>query len=153
MRGVQEVWCAPYFSYGKRQTLQRNEVVRYFWRNHIIFTSMFTPDGNERFVRASTTFGPGFKISITRLCVRISNCSRASLWTNVDRLTVYFLICVGNGIGPTTFASKRVAVSIICLTEASRILCSYACTRIRNLLMVPAFSAADCVAIIISIYQ
>ena len=91
---------------------------------YIILTSIFTPEGSERLVSASTTFGPGLRISTTRLCIRISNCSRASLKTKVERLTVYFLISVGSGIGPTTFASKRKAVSIICLILASSILCS-----------------------------
>ena len=70
---------------------------------------MFTPDGSERFVSASTTFGPGFMISITRLCVRISNCSRASLCTKVERLTVYFLISVGRRkfLTPTYTALKE----------------------------------------------
>lgn len=46
---------------------------------YIILTSILTPDGNDRLVNASITFGAGFNISITRLWVRISNCSRASL--------------------------------------------------------------------------
>ncbi len=105
---------------------------------YIIFTSMLTPDGRERLVNASITFALGFSMSITRLCMRISNCSRASLCTKVERFTVYFLISVGKGIGPTTAASKRNAVSIIDFTLVSRILCSYARTRIRSFWISPA---------------
>src|SRR3990167_5354322 len=65
--------------------------------------------------------------------MRISNCSLASLWTKVERFTVQRLISVGSGTGPTTTASKRAAVSIICFTDMSRILCSYAFTRMRSL--------------------
>jgi hypothetical protein len=54
---------------------------------YIIFTSTFTPEGSEKLVSASMIFGPGFKMSITRLCIRISNCSRASLCTKVRRLS------------------------------------------------------------------
>jgi len=129
---------------------QHNDGIRRFWKNdYIIFTSILTPDGSERFVRASTTFGLGLRMSITRLCVRISNCSRASLCTNVERLTVYFLISVGSGIGPTTVASKRIAVSMICLVLASRILCSYARTRMRSLLIAPAALSLDVVSVAI----
>src|SRR3989338_1842570 len=94
---------------------------------------MVTPDGRLRFVRASITFGEGFRMSMRRLWMRISNCSRASLWTNVERFTVQRWVSVGSGTGPTTTASKRAAVSIICFTDMSRILCSYAFTRIRSL--------------------
>src|ERR1035437_8357851 len=69
---------------------------------YTIFTSMVTPEGRLRFVRASITFGEGFRISMRRLWIRISNCSRASLWTNVERFTVQRLISVGSGTGPTT---------------------------------------------------
>ena len=110
--------------------------------SYIILTSIDTPDGSERFVSASITLALGLMMSMTRLCIRISNCSRASLCTKVERFTVYFLISVGSGIGPITFASKRSAVSMICFTETSRILLSYARTRIRSFSMLsPAFFA------------
>jgi len=48
-------------------------------KRYIIFTSIVTPEGSVRFVRASTTFGDGERISISRLWIRISNCSRAFL--------------------------------------------------------------------------
>ena len=41
-------------------------------------------------------------MSIRRLCVRISNCSRESLYLCVARMIVYKLRSVGNGIGPDT---------------------------------------------------
>src|SRR3989344_918714 len=50
----------------------------------------------------------------------------------VERLTVYFLISVGSGIGPATLASYLSAVSRICLTDASITLCSYARALMRS---------------------
>lgn len=47
--------------------------------SYTIFTSIVTPDGRLRLVRASITFAFGERISIRRLWIRISNCSRASL--------------------------------------------------------------------------
>src|SRR3990167_4137589 len=75
--------------------------------------------------------------------MRISNCSLASLWTKVERLTVHRLISVGSGTGPTTTASKRAAVSIICFTDRSRILCSYAFTRMRSLCSTAGATGAE----------
>lgn len=46
---------------------------------YAILTSIVTPDGSERFVRASITFALGSRMSMMRLWIRISNCSRASL--------------------------------------------------------------------------
>src|SRR3989344_4003809 len=97
-----------------------------------IFTSIFTPDGSDRLVSASTSLPDGFTMSTRRLCARISNCSRAFLCTNAPRFTVYLRISVGSGTGPCTVASNRAAVSIIWRTDASRILCSYARTRMRS---------------------
>src|SRR3989344_8534258 len=91
---------------------------------YTIFTSMLTPDGSERLVSASISFGDGERMSTKRLCTLISNCSRAFLCTNEERLTVYFLVSVGRGIGPKTSASYLTAVSIICFTDTSRILYS-----------------------------
>ena len=53
---------------------------------------------------ASTVFVDGSMMSISRLCVRISNCSRPSLWTNGPRMTVYFSMRVGSGTGPAMSA-------------------------------------------------
>src|SRR3989339_1058976 len=80
-------------------------------------------------------------MSIIRLCTRNSNCSRAVLWTNVERLTVYFLCSVGNGIGPTISAPFRTAVSTICLIELSISLWSYDRTRSLNLDCASSFLA------------
>ena len=54
----------------------------------------------------------------------VANLTRAFLLTKDERFTVYFLISVGSGIGPSTVASKRSAVSMICFMDASRILLS-----------------------------
>src|SRR3989338_3458579 len=62
---------------------------------------------------------------------------------NAERFTVYLVICVGSGIGPMIFASYRSAVSMICRTDASRILYSYARTRIRSF-CVSTFPFAAC---------
>jgi hypothetical protein len=43
-------------------------------------------------------------MSITLLCVLISNCSLESLYLCGERITVTTSFCVGNGIGPDTFA-------------------------------------------------
>src|SRR3990167_2316254 len=64
--------------------------------------------------------------------MRISNCSRESLSMNAARFTVYFLMSMGSGTGPTTSALCRAATSIICLTAPSRTPCSYARTRMRR---------------------
>src|SRR3989338_5639048 len=97
-----------------------------------ILTSISTPAGKFRFVIASTILGVGFKISKRRRWTRISNCSLAFLWTKEDRFTVYFFISVGKGTGPASSAPYLKAVSTICLMEASKILWSYALTRILS---------------------
>lgn len=102
---------------------------------------MSTPAGKFKLVRASITFGFGLKMSINRLCVRISYCSRASLCTNEDRFTVYFRMAVGRGTGPTNSHPCLSTVSIICLQEASMTLWSYAEILILSFCCVP-FSPA-----------
>src|SRR5260370_20025222 len=62
--------------------------------------SISTPAGRFNRVNASTVLLVGSIISIRRLCVRISNCSRASLSINGERITVYLSISVGSGTGP-----------------------------------------------------
>src|SRR5690348_8177564 len=79
--------------------------------NALISTS--TPGGKSSFISASTVSGVGSRMSINRLCVRISNCSRDFLSTCGDRKTVHRLITVGRGIGPATSAPVRFAVSTI----------------------------------------
>ncbi len=99
---------------------------------YIIFTSISTPAGRFKFVNALMVFGVGLRISMRRLCTRISYCSRAFLCTKLERLTVYLCISVGSGTGPTTSAPLRIAVSTICLTELSIIFESYARTLMRR---------------------
>ena len=77
----------------------------------LIFTN--TPAGTTRRLSASTVRAVGSKISITRLCVRISNCSRLFLSMCGLRRTVYRSIRVGTGIGPQTRALVRLALSTI----------------------------------------
>ena len=96
------------------------------------FTSMSTPAGSCSRISVSTVREDGFSISMMRLCVRISNCSRESLSMNGERITVNFLICVGRGIGPATTAPVRSAASTICSADWSRMRWSYALSRIRS---------------------
>ena len=70
-------------------------------------------------IRASTVFGVGSRMSIRRLCVRISKCSRESLYLCGERMTQYTFFSVGSGTGPTTLAPVRVTVSTIFRAEAS----------------------------------
>ena len=68
-----------------------------------------TPAGTTRRLRASTVRAFGSVISMMRLCVLISNCSRDFLSIHEERLTVYISRRVGNGIGPATLAPVRLA--------------------------------------------
>ena len=68
---------------------------------------------------ASTVFGVGSRMSIRRLCVRISKCSRESLYLWGERMTQKTFFSVGSGTGPTTVAPVRVTVSTILRAEAS----------------------------------
>src|SRR5690242_15774357 len=99
--------------------------------NALISTS--TPGGKSSFISASTVSGVGSRISIKRLCVRISNCSRDFLSTCGERSTVQRLIVVGRGIGPATSAPVRFAVSTISRVDWSRMRWSNAFKRIRIL--------------------
>jgi len=74
---------------------------------------MSTPDGKSNLINESTVCGVGLMMSIRRLCVRISNCSRESLYLCTARRIVYTVFSVGNGIGPETLAPERFAVSTI----------------------------------------
>ena len=56
-------------------------------------------------------------MSITLLCVLISNCSLESLYLCGERITVTTSFYVGNGIGPDTFAPVFLAVSTICSAD------------------------------------
>src|SRR5262249_34153688 len=81
--------------------------------------STSTPAARSSFIRASTVCGVGSTMSSTRLCVRISNCSRDFLSTCGERSTVNFSILVGKGIGPRTRAPVRLAVLTISLVDWS----------------------------------
>src|ERR1700741_5356739 len=72
-------------------------------------------------------------MSIRRLCVRISKCSRESLSLNGDRITAYTFFSVGSGTGPETVAPVRAAVSTISLAAVSMADESEALRRIRIL--------------------
>src|SRR5699024_11093389 len=74
------------------------------------FISISTPDGRSHLRNESTVCGVGLSMSIKRLCVRISNCSLASLYLCGDLRIVKTFLSVGNGIGPDTAAPARFAV-------------------------------------------
>ena len=57
-----------------------------YFPNALISTS--TPTGSSSFIRASTVWEVGSRMSSSRLCVRISNCSRDFLSMWGERLTV-----------------------------------------------------------------
>src|SRR5689334_18301289 len=70
-------------------------------------------------------------MSSSRLCVRISNCSRLFLSICGERLTVNFSIRVGSGIGPRTRAPVRLAVFTISPVDWSSTRWSKALRRMR----------------------
>src|SRR5579872_841872 len=72
--------------------------------------STSTPAGRSSFVNASTVWARESRMSITRLCVLSSNCSRDFLSTCGERNTVHRCVFVGNGIGPDTCAPVFSAV-------------------------------------------
>ncbi len=77
-------------------------------------------------------------MSINRLCVRISKCSRESLSLNGLLMTQYTFFSVGSGTGPETVAPVRVAVSTISFAADSIADVSYALRRILILFWVAA---------------
>ena len=95
---------------------------------------MFTSAGRSRRISESTAFGVGSMMSMRRLWVRISKCSRLSLYLCGERITVTTFFSVGSGTGPTTFAPARVTVSTILLADESMISWSYDFSRMRILL-------------------
>src|SRR4051812_20802723 len=106
--------------------------------------SMSTPAGRwSRRWSESTVFGVGWWMSISRLCVRISKCSRESLSLNGDRITQYTFFSVGRGTGPDTVAPVRVAVSTISLAAVSIAEWSYALRRMRILFWVGVAMVAE----------
>src|SRR3954453_968798 len=92
---------------------------------------MLTSAGRSRRMSESTAFGVGSMMSISRLCVRISKCSRLSLYLWGDRMTTTTFFSVGSGTGPTTWAPARVTVSTIFRAELSRPAWSYDFSRMR----------------------
>ena len=83
--------------------------------NALISTS--TPAGRSSFISASTVCCVGSSMSNSRLCVRISNCSRDFLSTCGERNTVVILRDVGSGMGPATVAPVLFAVSTISVVD------------------------------------
>src|SRR6185437_7475124 len=81
--------------------------------------SMSTPAGRSSRMSESTVFGVGEWMSINRLCVRISKCSRESLSLNGDRITQYTFFSVGSGTGPVMVAPVRWAVSTMSRADLS----------------------------------
>src|SRR5262245_26088721 len=94
-----------------------------------MFTS--TLAGRSMRMSASTVLGVGSRMSMSRLCVRISKCSRESLYLCGERMTQYTFFSVGSGTGPTTRAPVRVTVSTILRAEASMASWSYALSLMR----------------------
>ena len=95
-----------------------------FWNYNL--TSISTPAGKSNLLNPSVVCWVGSYVSIIRLCVLNSKCSRDFLWTCGERRTQYIRLFVGKGIGPATLASVLFAVSTI-LSEATSILfCSFA---------------------------
>src|SRR4029077_11345552 len=88
---------------------------------------------------SSTVFGVGWWMSISRLWVRISKCSRESLSLNGERITQYTFFSVGSGTGPATVAPVRCAVSTI--SRAARSIASWSYALRRILILVAAREA------------
>ena len=92
---------------------------------------MSTPAGRSSRIKESTVLGVGSMMSIKRLCVRISKCSRLSLYLCGERITHTTFFSVGSGTGPTTVAPARVTVSTILRAETSMTSWSYDLSRMR----------------------
>src|SRR4051812_46084921 len=92
---------------------------------------MLTSAGRSRRMSESTAFGVGSMMSIRRLWVRFSKCSRLSLYLCGERITTTTFFSVGSGTGPTTVAPARVTVSTILRAELSMTSWSYDLSRMR----------------------
>src|SRR6476620_10414571 len=92
---------------------------------------MLTSAGRSRRISESTALGVGSMMSIRRLWVRISKCSRLSLYLCGERITQITFFSVGRGTGPTTVAPARVTVSTILRADESRPAWSYDFRRMR----------------------
>ena len=86
---------------------------------HGSLISMSTPAGRSRRISESTVFGVGSRMSMSRLWVRISKCSRLSLYLWGERITQNTFFSVGSGTGPATLAPVRVTVSTILRADES----------------------------------
>src|SRR5690606_5102421 len=93
--------------------------------------SMLTSAGRSRRISESTALGVGSTMSIRRLWVRISKCSRLSLYLWGERITAITFFSVGSGTGPTTVAPARVTVSTILRADVSMTSWSYDFRRMR----------------------
>src|SRR5699024_6017315 len=100
--------------------------------------SMLTSAGRSRRMSESTAFGVGSTMSMRRLWVRFSKCSRLSLYLWGERMTATTFFSVGSGTGPTTVAPARVTVSTILPAEVSMTSWSYDLSRMR--IFCPAMS-------------
>src|SRR5581483_2401595 len=98
---------------------------------HQSLISMSTPAGRSSRISWSIVFGVGLRMSMRRLCVRTSKCSRESLSLNGLRMTQYTFFSVGRGTGPVIVAPLRCAVSTICWADRSSCWWSYPFRRIR----------------------
>src|ERR1700712_296271 len=109
---------------------------------------MLTSAGRSSRMSESTAFGVGSMMSMSRLCVRISKCSRLSLYLWGERMTAITFFSVGSGTGPTTWAPARVTVSTIFRAELSSPAWSYDFSRMRIFCpaMCSSFRAHCCAA-------
>src|SRR5215212_11578537 len=101
---------------------------------------MSMPAGRSSRISWSIVFGFGLWMSMRRLCVRTSKCSRESLSLNGLRITQYTFFSVGRGTGPVIVAPERCAVSTIDWADRSSCWWSYPLRRIR------IFPCAMCLA-------
>src|SRR6266702_8525690 len=95
--------------------------------------STSTPAGKSSFVNASTVCERESRMSISRLCVLSSNCSRLFLSMCGLRSTVHSCRLVGSGIGPETWAPVFSAVRTMSAAAWSMSAWSNALRRMRIL--------------------
>src|SRR5262249_14413574 len=90
-----------------------------------VLISISTPAGMSSFSSASMVWPVERVMSISRLWMRISNCSRDFLSTCGLRSTVYTVLRVGSGTGPDVTAPVRRAVRTISAADWSSVAWSY----------------------------
>src|SRR5947199_5338938 len=100
---------------------------------HSTLISTSTPAGRSSFVSASTVWDRESRMSISRLCVLSSNCSRLFLSMCGLRSTVQSCRLVGSGIGPDTWAPVFSAVRTMSAAAWSISAWSNALRRMRIL--------------------